>query len=324
MPFNADEGGDRPPQVDVRPSAVLELTWVVSRLHWRIEPVEIEGLRVAATELREELQAVWGDGRGCLPDTSILAERIGALLTDEADTFLDGMERAVHLGGAGLELDSESPDDRDATLVRLERLRQDPALTRRYAGLLRRIWELVRPTWEETGREEVLQACADWSRRLHQGATMADLFPNKHLIHRTDQTQLLTRRPRFVLSPMHFVSFGGFVVDMTSYVHLGGPARPADEGRRRKESELIAARLKVLSDATRVSILRELTDQPASVMDLARRFQLSQPTVSSHVRLLRDAGLLESRRDGARILYSAPRPRLDKVLEDTRHLLLEH
>src|SRR5262245_31336064 len=142
MPFNADEGGVRPPQIDVRPSAVLELTWVVSRLHWNSEPTEIEGIRAAAPELRDQLQEVWGDGKGCLPDTSILAERIGALLTDEADTFLDGMERAAQLGGAGLELRSETPDDREATLVRLERLRRDPALTRRYAALLRRIWEL--------------------------------------------------------------------------------------------------------------------------------------------------------------------------------------
>jgi DNA-binding transcriptional ArsR family regulator len=46
--------------------------------------------------------------------------------------------------------------------------------------------------------------------------------------------------------------------------------------------------------------------------------------VSNHVRLLRDAGLLESRKDGARVLYAAPRDRLERVLEDTRHLLVEH
>jgi DNA-binding transcriptional ArsR family regulator len=127
------------------------------------------------------------------------------------------------------------------------------------------------------------------------------------------------------MTPMFFVARGGFVVDMTTYVHFGAPANPADANRmRREESELIAARLKVLADGTRVGLLRDLLLEPASVMDLARRFHLAQPTVSNHVRLLRDAGLLESRKDGGRVVYSAPRERLDRVLEDTRHLLLEH
>jgi DNA-binding transcriptional ArsR family regulator len=124
---------------------------------------------------------------------------------------------------------------------------------------------------------------------------------------------------------MYFVTMGGFLIDMTTYMHLGGPASPADAERvRREESDLIANRLKVLSDGTRVALLRDLALEPASVMDLARRFHLAQPTVSTHVRLLREAGLLDSKKDGARVVYSAPRERLDRVFEDTRHLLLEH
>src|SRR6266511_2979476 len=250
MPFEADgEQRRRGPRLEVRPSAVLELTWVLNLLQWHSEPTDIQELRDAAPELRAELTELWGDERETLAETSILAERIGALLTDEADTFLDGLERAARLDGAGLELRSESPQVRQATLDRLERLRSDPGLARRHARLLARIWSLVRPDWEQEGRERVSRACREWTARLDQGASVADLFRGRHLVRRTDQQELLTLRDRVVLSPMHFARVGGFVVDMTSFVHVGGPARPEDvDNVRREESEQIATMMKVLSD----------------------------------------------------------------------------
>jgi DNA-binding transcriptional ArsR family regulator len=315
----------RSQRVEVLPSAVLELTWVLNRLHWHDRLPDIPALEAEADELRQELAVCWPDGLGCLPDTSILAERIGALLTDAADSFLRGLERAARLDGVGLELRSETPEVRAATIARLERLREDPSEVRRYGALLSRVWELIRPEWDGGGREEVLRACADWTRKLRQGAGPEDLLPSKHLVHRSDQEPLLAMRPRVVLSPLLFTTMGGFVIDMTRFLHLGGPARPMeDQETRRRESEVIASRMKVLSDGTRVALLRDLAQEPASVMDLARRFGLAQPTVSNHVRMLREAGLLESRKDGARILYTAPTERLDRVLSDTRHLLLEH
>lgn len=325
MPFEPDGGREPIPRLEVRPSAVLELTWAMCRLHWHTKLPEVADLEARAPALREELEACWGDGQGCVPDTSILAERLATLLTDEADTFLRGFDRAVHLDGVGLDLRSETPEVREATLARLERLRRDAALSRRYAALLARVWELLRPAWEETGREAVRRACADWSLRIRQGAGLRDLLTNKHPGHEVAQEPVLRLRPRVVLTPMYFVAMGGFVIDMTTYVHVGGPIDSGNTERlRREESELIANRLRVLADGTRVALLRDLLHEPASVTDLARRFQLAQPTVSNHVRLLRDAGLLEARKDGARVLYSAPRDRLDRVLTETRHLLVEH
>jgi ArsR family transcriptional regulator len=328
MPFEVDGDTERAQRGDVLPSAVLELTWALCRLRWGGSTVtsHLQVLDAQADELRAELEACWDDVDACVPDTSILAERLGALLTDEADTFLRGFEQAVHMDGAGLELRTETPEVRAATLARLDRLRREPELTRRYLALLSRVWELLRPSWEATGRDVVRRTCDEWAQRLRQGTSVRDLLPNQHHPgHKAIQDPVLRQRPRIVVTPMFFVAMGGFVVDMTTYVHFGAPANPADATRmRREESELIASRLKVLADGTRVGLLRDLLLEPASVMDLARRFRLAQPTVSNHVRLLRDAGLLEARKDGGRVLYSAPRERLDRVLDDTRHLLLEH
>src|SRR5438045_9659264 len=69
-------------------------------------------------------------------------------------------------------------------------------------------------------------------------------------------------------------------------------------------SETLAARFRALSDPTRVAIVNRLasTDE-CCVCDLNAAFDLSQPTVSHHLRALRDAGLVESSRRGPWAYY---------------------
>ncbi len=59
-----------------------------------------------------------------------------------------------------------------------------------------------------------------------------------------------------------------------------------------------------LSDPTRRHIVELLADGERSAGELARRFTLSQPAVSQHLRALRDAGLVRVRRDAQRRMYS--------------------
>jgi ArsR family transcriptional regulator len=328
MPLFEEDAEPARRSVEVRPSAVLELTWLLHLVTHGHTPARASARAVAAVagDIRAELVAIWGDECLCVPDTSILAERIGALLTDDIDPFLEGLERAARSDGLPLDLRSETPADRQATRVRLERLRREPALVARYRAVLARVWDLARDEWEQVGREQVGRAAGQWAERVDRGVPPLDLLPQKHIIRKPEFTYLLDERPRLVLTPLYFGGARcGYVIDMTAYLHVGAPAEPAGSERlRREESEGVAARLKVLADGTRVALLRQMAEEPLTVMDLARRFRLAQPTVSNHVRLLREAGLLESRREGARVLYRASADRLDRLLTETRHVLLEH
>ncbi len=69
-------------------------------------------------------------------------------------------------------------------------------------------------------------------------------------------------------------------------------------------AEELAAVLKALADPTRVSIVNRLacTDE-CCVCDLTAAFSLSQPTVSHHLRILREAGLVETERRGTWAYY---------------------
>lgn len=66
----------------------------------------------------------------------------------------------------------------------------------------------------------------------------------------------------------------------------------------------LAARFKALADPTRVAIVNRLAAAgEACVCDLTAAFDLSQPTVSHHLKLLRDAGLVDATRRGTWSYY---------------------
>lgn len=55
-----------------------------------------------------------------------------------------------------------------------------------------------------------------------------------------------------------------------------------------------------LADPTRRAILARLADGEETVMNLAAPFEMSQPAISRHLKVLEEAGLIERRIDGAR------------------------
>ena len=79
--------------------------------------------------------------------------------------------------------------------------------------------------------------------------------------------------------------------------------------------------LKRISDPTRARLLRLLLDAPdgrGSVTRLAESLGLRQPTVSHHLKLLRDEGLVERAQDGRTAWYSITPDQLDRVAELVR------
>jgi ArsR family transcriptional regulator len=70
------------------------------------------------------------------------------------------------------------------------------------------------------------------------------------------------------------------------------------------DAEALAARFKALADPTRVAIVNRLgAAEEVCVCELNAEFDLSQPTISHHLRLLREAGLVTARRRGTWAYY---------------------
>ena len=87
------------------------------------------------------------------------------------------------------------------------------------------------------------------------------------------------------------------------------------------------AALQVLAEPRRLAILDLLRDGERPVGDLVHRLGVSQPAVSKHLRVLKDAGLVEARADAQRRLYRIrPQPlaELDDWLASYRQLWTTH
>lgn len=80
------------------------------------------------------------------------------------------------------------------------------------------------------------------------------------------------------------------------------------------QAESVAALLKALSDPVRLRLMSLIaaTDE-ACVCDLTTPFEVSQPTISHHLRVLREAGLVECERRGTWVWYRARRDALEAV-----------
>src|SRR5262245_38742124 len=62
-------------------------------------------------------------------------------------------------------------------------------------------------------------------------------------------------------------------------------------------------KLQALGNETRFAIIQLVRERELPAGDIAQRFNLTRPAVSQHLTILREAGLLAERRDGARRLY---------------------
>ena len=70
------------------------------------------------------------------------------------------------------------------------------------------------------------------------------------------------------------------------------------------ERDQLAAQFKALADPTRVAIVNHLSAaDEVCVCNLVDAFELSQPTISHHLKILREAGLVESSRRGTWSFY---------------------
>jgi len=89
----------------------------------------------------------------------------------------------------------------------------------------------------------------------------------------------------------------------------------------------VTATFEVLAEESRRRILDLLVEQERPVGDLVGMLSLSQPAVSKHLKVLRDAGLVESRSEAQRRIYRVrPEPlrEVDRWLTPYRRRWGEH
>jgi ArsR family transcriptional regulator len=78
-----------------------------------------------------------------------------------------------------------------------------------------------------------------------------------------------------------------------------------------------------LSDPNRLLILYALNEKPLNVTELTNELGLSQPTMSRHLKVLRERGLVQAVRAGTVITYHLTDARLIQALDLLRNVMRE-
>jgi ArsR family transcriptional regulator len=76
-----------------------------------------------------------------------------------------------------------------------------------------------------------------------------------------------------------------------------------------------------LADPTRLLLLYALSEQARNVTELARDLELPQPTISRHLKVLREHGLVRAVRQGASVQYELTDRRIIQALDLLRSIL---
>jgi ArsR family transcriptional regulator len=78
-----------------------------------------------------------------------------------------------------------------------------------------------------------------------------------------------------------------------------------------------------LAEPSRILILYALNEKPRNVSDLAKELNLSQPTASRHLNLLRERGLVSAQREGQSVIHTLTDQRVIQALDLLRAVLAD-
>lgn len=79
-----------------------------------------------------------------------------------------------------------------------------------------------------------------------------------------------------------------------------------------------------LSDPKRIAILYALSEGSKGVMELADTLEMPQPTISRHLKILRERGMVIPERKGANMIYTLGDKRIIRALDLLREVLGDH
>lgn len=244
------------------------------------------------------------------------------ILTRSVPEFLDAMDdlsaeeiARVALHGLvspepALHADALSPE---AVAARTEAMRDPLAFKARFVTTLRQYWQSV--------------FAAEWKRRwplleqfqARETARLTKMDPfdwlhacNSHIMYDAATETLLYQKTIHVRFPLREIARitcipSTFMANLVGrigddvQVFLDVPfMTPAPE---RVPSALLAT-TKALADETRLLVYKAVLQRPQYTQELAAMLHLAEPTISRHLKILKAAGFVQSRKDGAVVRYS--------------------
>ena len=79
-----------------------------------------------------------------------------------------------------------------------------------------------------------------------------------------------------------------------------------------------------LANPKRLEIIDRLRDRELSVTELAEALEISQANLSQHLSIMRQRGIVTTRREGLNVFYKLSNPKIIKACDLMRQVLLEN
>ena len=316
--------------VRIGPSAACELEFVffVVRTHgsWhRPDPAWLAPFIEEHGDVYRRIREFWGEDRS--PECAellVLAERADVLFGEDGDRVVDALDAAATSTSPLPALRTETQATRDLLHARLMQLATSPGTRRAYVRLVQDTWQAIRDEWRLRGLPAVLARATAWQDQIERGSPPLQVLPSTSMARQqrlgtvpvAGLVQEALERGRLAFAPSYFAGEGHGLLELSEWTLVVEGIESGREMERHREKASEAARkFKVLSDPTRLAILTFLITHSTSIRDLAETFELTQPTVSVHVKALREAGLLDSHREGNLTLYRASEPHVRQWVE---------
>lgn len=325
------------PSTSVTPSPTLELVYATYYLHRHPPdaPETLDWARTAwstAPEVAREAAALGTRSAGTGPGHLLfpLAVEFGHARDADPAAFLHELPTlAVRLRERWERRAAEEETGSDrASMVAWLRDPPDPDWAEGVARTLRALWEVVGPWWEGEGKPAAEEAARAVEGELQEHDDVVRALPAHHFA----QFEALASRLRdavargtLLIVPLAFASGGGFHLE-TDDVDVLGFGLQVERSHERNERRVAsaAAGAKVLADPTRLMLLSTITrfaSMSMTVGDLAGQLGVTQPTVSGHLKQLREAGLIRIDRQGNRSYPSPETPAVKALLDELAAVL---
>lgn len=290
----------------VKPSLVCELVWTMALMPQGSDeayPARVDRF-AEHRDLEERVRRFWDDGQCFFTEVLVLADRAGALFEEDPERLWQLLESAAATSQRPEPLGSEPPDDQKRFRARLRHLHDRAELRREWIDLLRCVWDVMAPAWEARGRTVAEAQVREYRQKLAHTITYVDVEAMFQCDY--DGTlpavfkELAASGGEVVLAPVHFGRKGMFIALPDRM--LMSPPTPAVPTGPTAETRSRARRFKALGDPTRLALFEAIGRRPRTVGELAELTGLAQPTVSNHVRVLREAGFIAAGKEGGRRL----------------------
>ncbi len=295
-------------------------------------------------ELAFSLNVLYSPGRrgALLPWVMRFKEKTSGTTQDRLTEFGGRLDGWMALVGFALKAADIREHAVDTVLARLARL--SPAEVEAWFGLTpeegAELVERLRHYWRNCFHEEfywieplLVRSINEQAAQLQQSDALVflqGLYPEFRLAYEDGSLAIghgggesrfdVERLDEIILFPSLFVGPQTLIEEqeralLLSYAVAPGVYQPKSG---LEPPEQLSRLLKTLADETRLKIVKLLTTRPWCTQDLAVELELSEPTVSRHLKLLREAELIDHAKRGNFIYYSL---RLERIAEMHMKLL---